>query len=306
MKKGNKKKILSVVIVVSILLISISFVSAGFWNKITGRVVQNMSITVLGLSPVTVNYISNPGSPTPVTPILSTYLPVVFEVHVLDSDGFGDINTSSVWINVSYNGVDRINNSCSYHGNIINLNTANFTCTVNMWYWDPPKDWNVTVKANDKGNLTEQINNTGILSYGGMNSLEIYPVVLNWPSVSPAGSNNIIPLNGPILINNTGNYDNTVEIKAFDLLDEQTQTNSLSSKNFSIDIDGDACSGGTQLANNSFMPVTGSDSNPGNLSVGDGRGQEVFSYCIPVFPTLPSRTYSTKYGGSWELRVTPY
>ena len=199
-------------------ILSISFVSADFLSKITGKVPQNLSISVAGLAPANIIYISNPGSPTPIIPNSFSYKSVIFEIWVSDTDGYSDINTSSVWINVSYNGVDRINNSCNYQGNIIDLNTANFTCTVDLWYWDPAKDWNITVKANDKGNLIEQTNNTGIFSYGGMNSIEISPEVLGWPSVSPIGEINVEPTNGPVWINNTGNRNNTIEITAYNFL----------------------------------------------------------------------------------------
>jgi hypothetical protein len=175
-----------------------------------------------------------------------------------------------------------------------------------MWYWDKNTTWSVVVKARDRGNTSWVQNDTTNWNYERLKSLEISPLALTWPSVSP-GDNNQTSSNDPTVVNNTGNYNGTVTITGVNLLGEVDSDQVIYAGNFTVSTSSSDDSppntecAGDRLQNNSVVDVSNSVANRGNLSRGGGIGQEELYYCLTDVPSISSQTYSTDQGGSWTV-----
>lgn len=284
------------------IVILISMVSAGFFSSLTGKATSqptNVSVSFKDISPAQVTYVS---PITGVNPLELNQVAVSFAVQVYNFDKLGDINFSSVFANFSNNGVTRGPVQCINVNNITNR-IANFSCTINMWYWDAAGGWNISVVASDIGNGTKAYNATTYFTYNQLKAMVLSPPALTWP-VLTTGEINSTSNNDPSIINNTGNYNGTVQVTGFDLAGETDSNDTFAVGNFSSSIltSSNECGITTSnlLANNSAITITNAVPNPGNLSAGGGVGQEEIYYCIRQVPVIPTQTYSTAAGGlSW-------
>ena len=294
-KKGERKVFYMLMFSILVAIFLISLVSAGvldwFKKTITGKVPQNMSISVAGINPAQITYVSVPSRYA----VILTTIPVIFEVHMYDADGVSDLNDVSVSANFTKTGeTPKLSGPCSWI-NDINAYAANYSCSIDMNYWDADGIWNVGVQGVDLGNLTYQHNTTTTFNYGVTRSMDIYPNPLIWPSIT-SGANNQ-KATTPLTINNSGNYDGIIQINALDLLGADL-VGSITADKFNISIADDCF--GTTLNNGTFTNITNSNSNPGNLAGGGGKAN--LYYCIPLVPSISSQEYSTRYGGSWEIK----
>jgi hypothetical protein len=286
-----------VIISAVLLLLTLSFASAGILesieNFITGKVSsqsQNVSITVAGANPVVVEV------PTlSINPIEENPVTVLFTANVSDADGVNDIDDSSVI--VAINGPITRTGSCAWISDISSTK-AQYNCSVVMWYFDPAGIfWTLNVSATDFGDGT-LVSGTAVFTYGEVKGMLISPSALTWPTVT-TGAANQQASNDPTIINNTGNYNGAVSITALDLQGETISTESIPASSFTTGAaSGSECTA-TALVNSVSTSISGSNSNPGNLSLGGGVGQEQLYYCIPLVPSVSSQVYSTAAGGSW-------
>jgi len=313
-KDGELKVILFIVMLFILTMPSISAdFFPDFWNKITGQASSqstNVSITVAGTSPATIPTVS---AISATDPSESSLRNITFYVTMSDTDGVNDLNDSSV--NASFSRVgetNRTNSSCVLVSDI-DSTSANYSCTISMWYWDGNGNWNVIVTGTDLGNLSLATNTSTAFTYNLLKAMVISPNELTWPSISPAATNQTSN-NDPSLINNTGNYNSTIQVTAINLLGQSDTSKIIYAANFTTALttggaacSGTACSecnatGTTALVNATATTITGSNANRGNISAGSGAGQEQFYYCIPNVPSsLSSQTYSTLTAGSWTV-----
>lgn len=285
-----------------LLVLSISLISAGltdFWNSITGNVPQqsqNVSVGVVGANPVSISVPQITAIPNE-----STLTTVVFTVNVTDLDGFNDINDSTVFPEIS-DGVTFRTGSCSWIDDM-NSTTANYSCSVIMWYFDAPTpdtSWTTRVQATDRGNLT-LMNGTATFIYQPLQAMVISPAQISWLSVIP-GALIQGASDDPTIISNTGNYNGSVVVTGYNLIGQDNPTESIPANNFTVSSSsGTECSG-TPLINGVDASISGSNSNPGNLSAGGGLSN--LYYCIPLVPSVSSQTYSTTGGNSWVVRFS--
>jgi hypothetical protein len=281
-----------------LLVLSISLISAGLsdiWNKITGNVPsqpQNVSVGVVGASPVTISVPVITASPTE-----NNFTNVSFTVNVTDTDGVNDINDSSVSPTI-INGPTTRNGNCSWIADR-NSTTANYSCSVVMWYFDTEgSGWTTRVQAKDIGNQT-LMNGTATLTYNQLKAMVISPTQISWPSVIP-GTTNKNASDDPTVINNTGNYNGAVLVTGYNLIGQTNPVEMIPASGFRVSASsGTECSG-TPLVNATDASITGSNSNPGNLSA--GGGQSSLYYCIPLVPSVSSQFYSTTGGNNWIVK----
>ncbi len=301
----DSKKIFGIILI----LLLIPLASAGFfgWFKetITGKASSqptNLSIAVSGTSPAQVTFVDN-HTLTAITPNeFPSETEIKFNVTVRDPDGVADINTTATIVNISIESAVRRNLSCVYLG-VVDAYSANFSCTVNMQYWDRNSDnWTIVAAAKDLGAGTYQYNNSMRFRYGLTKAMVISPSALTWATVTP-GQTNRDSSNDPTVVNNTGNYNGTIQITAIDLGGESNGAQTIPANNFTINRTGatECAAVENRMVNNSATTVLGTKSNPGNLSAGAGAGQENLYYCIPLVPQISSQTYSTLKGGSWTI-----
>lgn len=296
-----------------------SMVSAGFidwFNKITGLATsqgENVSVTVSGQKNVTVVIYNQ--TLTSVNPTENSVTNVVFYVTLTDGDGVADINNTSLRANLSREGEGlRQNGSCTLLSNV-NSTTANFSCTVQMWYFDVSGAWNITAGGRDLGS-TLFVYNFSTFQFTQLQAVVIAPLSgnLTFPSVT-TGATNQTSNSDPTIINNTGNYNVTagnLQISAVNLLGEVNSSQAIFAGNFTV---GNNTGGtpplecgnvsATRLFNNSYVAPRNTSLDRGNHSVNNGNtGQEYLFYCLTDVPTdISSQTYSTLGGGSWTIRI---
>ena len=306
-KRGSYEKI--GIAVFLILGFSLVLVSAGlidwFQKTITGKASSqptNLTITVSGVNPAVIEYVSpisdvslNDGGGT---------TGVTFYVTMSDADGVSDLNDSSVSANFTKTDESvRFNNSC-VHLEDIDANRANYSCTIDLWYWDEAGDWNISVRGKDLGNMTWVYNLTTNVTLLELKSLVIFPISLTWPAISPDATNQTSD-NDPTTVNNTGNYNGTIRVTGIDLHGETDSDYRIYAGNFTVGLTtgaGNPECAGDALQNDTMVTITGSVANRGNLSEGGSVGQEELYHCIFHVPAnLSSQTYSTSTGGSWTI-----
>ena len=304
----DKKSVFFGLSIISIILIS-SLVSSGFFDPITGKatsqaVTANISVTdssaptITAVSAISAQTISE-----------HSILPVTFYVTVGDVDGTDNLNATNVTANFSKAGEAlRQNTSCSKVADLTST-TSNFSCIVNMWYFDGSGTWNVSVSASDTG-YNIGYNTTTNFTLQQTSAFVVGPSALTWGTLSP-GTTNQTSSNDPLLLNNTGNKPITsgnIQINATNLRGETTSTKAIWANNFSISTltgGGNPDCNATVMNPGVFAGVTGASLPVGNNSVNDGStGQEQLYACIKLVGSeLTSQAYSTANEGAWTVKI---
>jgi hypothetical protein len=189
----------------------------------------------------------------------------------------------------------------------LDANSANYSCTITMWYWDESGTWDITVYGKDD-EPESATNSSTNFQYNLLQAILISPSEISLSMQT--GATNQTPDNDPTLINNTGNAEITsgnLRVNGRDLYGETEDNIFIGVGNFSIDVDTGgsppAECDGTILVNGSATGITGATLPRGNLSLGGGTAQEQLYYCIVEVPNVPTQTYSTSKGGSWIIDI---
>ena len=303
---------------ITIVFLLIGFSSAGlidWFGKITGKATQqntNVTIAVTGTASVTIEMFNETLTGTTVDPISDSTKQINVTVRVTDTDGFSDINTTSVTMNFSRTGeTTRINNTCSDLSQNT-VNAKNFTCTIYMWYYDDSGTWTINAAAKDLGNGTLIVNSTMVFIYGSLKNIEMHPTQITFPSSAQAAVN--VTANTPTFVNNTGNYNFTgINVTALNLYGETVTTVMINIANITIgnntglnscDVSSNMGANATVLTNGTTTNVKHSILTRGNHSINNNQtGQEQIFYCFRTIPTgIQSQTYSSAYtGGQWII-----
>jgi len=309
-----KRGIYILVFFVFLMIIVISFVSGGFFGKlkktITGYATsqpENVSITVAGTSQITMVIFNQSLTGTAVDPTENATTYITLYVVINDSDGVSDINDSGVSANVTFGSTIRRNNTCALVGDL-DTQRANYSCRIDMWYFDAPETWTINVRANDLGN-TSYVVNTSSFKYNQLQAIVISPSSLTFPSVA-IGATNQTSNNDPTVVNNTGNYNVTngnVRVSAIDLYGQTAASERIYAGNFSSHVitGSNAECAGTYLVNGTATGVSIANITRGNHSANNGViGQEELYYCLTRVPSdISSQTYSTSTAGSWTISI---
>lgn len=319
-----KRSIIYIVITLALLVLITAPVYAGFsdWFRgITGRASTtqgtNLSITVTGTNSVNVSIDNTTLEGTVTDPTEGTINTITFNVTVEDVDGVNDIDDTSVNATFVLAGQGtRVDTSCTLIEDF-SANEANFTCSIEMWYFDAEGIWTIYATARDLGNLSN-ITDTSSFQFNQLKAIVVGPSSISFLAVAP-GDENVTSNNDPTEVNNTGNYNSTnVTFTTVHLHGETVGTEFISVENFSIS----TTNGGSPAVEcDDVTPVNGSATQiiggtnglsnatlgPGNNSIdaGDGSsGQEEFYYCIIKVPTsISSQTYSTTAAGAWVITI---
>ncbi len=298
----------SVIIVLGILLL-LPLASAGFLDlfSITGKLAaQNEDLNIsIGNSDPEVTYVSFGGGT--VTSVEDTAVATTFSVHVYDHDGVADIDDSGTVANFTLAGEEtRQDTSCTLIGDLADGNTANYTCTVTMeWFDAASASWEIHVVGTDVNGSTG-LNDTSTFTYTETTAFVMAPVDLTWDEIAP-GADDSLSNNDPLLINNTGNdaiAAGSISVNATDLLGETDASLGMNSENFSVN-PSDACSSGIDMINNTNVSITGAALPAGNYTVGDGStGAEQLYFCLEHAGTdLIKQAYSTAPTRSWVVKI---
>ncbi|MEK6917650.1 MAG: hypothetical protein AABW51_01765 [Nanoarchaeota archaeon] len=250
----------------------------------------NITYTQANQAPTIDSISSIPSLP----PIENSMRPVTFNVSVSDPDGYTDITSVSAQFSMAGEPT-RINSSCTLQNGA--GNNANYSCTINMQYYDKDGNWNVTINVTDSQSQ-QGTNNSQIFVYQLLKAIVINSPTtgLTWPGLSQ-GQTNIFSNNDPTVIENTGNYQGPILITAFDLFGQTNPAQIISASNFIAGpASGLECTA-TQLSNNFQISIAGS-----NLLRGPGAQTQIY-YCLNSVPLVSSQDYSASGASSWIIAV---
>ena len=310
---GKPNIFITGIILIFIMLSSFSFVSAGFFDffrkgpQLSPNQPLGVNITVGNTAPqiIFVDVIS------PVDITEDSIVAVTFSFLARDVDGASNLNDASATASFNRSGEVTRSNPCSLIG-VVDSTTKNYSCTINIWYFDGAGTWIINATIADNNGLNIENTTTGF-TLNPTTAIQMSPGILTWNPLSIIDRNQTSN-NDPLLLNNTGNDNNLgVNITAIDLKGETTTTEYIFAGNFTIDIEtGGVCSGasciecdGTRMVNETTKLINGAVLPKGNHSINDGStGQEQLYFCMTALNAISSQSYSTAGGGTWTVLVS--
>jgi hypothetical protein len=298
------KVILSLLVFTGILLILAFTGVLGKLAGITGYATSSttsLNITIGNTAPT----IGEVEAISAQNPTESTTKSITFNFTATDIDGAADIDISSAEAYFNKTGeTTRSNTSC------VNVsagvgNNINFTCTVNMWYYDANGAWTINVTVQDDGgSMAENSSTTFTLNL--LTAMAMSPTALTWTTIT-AGQTDVGSNNDPIQINNTGN-DPTLDVNvtSYNLRGETTITEFIYAANFTVENATAGCSG-TAMVNATSTNVTSSHLERGNNSFNYNNatsGQEQIYFCLKGLPAgVSQQSYSSSAYGAWTVAI---
>jgi len=200
----------------------------------------------------------------------------------------------------------RTTGSYCAHVSDLDSYTANYSCSILMWYFDAPGDWNVSIRGKDLHD-EQAFNISTYFQYNQLKAIVISPSQINFGTLE-IGKKNQTAINDPTYINNTGNANASITVSGINLYGEDFTSEFIDVGNVSVNVSTGGSPpvecGGTRLQNGTDIQILGAVLIRGNLSQGGGTGQEELYYCLKQVPSnIPSQTYSTKERGSWLIKI---
>ena len=318
MKEGDAIWIFSFVFIIGIIVVS-SLVSANIWtwlkDPFTGRATQSVTIniTVVDPTPPTIDRVMN--ETILISPVENATYKLIVNFTASDLGGSG-LNWSSAKVNISKTGeVTRYNNSCNQYGAGGTVDTANFTCTIEFWYFDINGAWRIQAFVKDNAS-NSIVNFSSNVSASQLSAFVVGPASLGFVSIT-AGSVNTTA-NTPWLLNNTGNKDYTVgniKVNATNLVGETNSAFALYAANFSVGNNSGAVQtcegtnsngdGATNMSRSIFTAIVNSNLTRGNNSGNNNfTAQEQIFTCLNIVGSeLSQQSYSTANQGSWTIQA---
>ena len=250
---------------------------------------------------------------------------VTINFTVEDAQGVSDLNTA---VNVTFTKAGeqtRANYTC-FRETPATGNNANYTCAVDLWWFDDDGAWIINATVSDLSNEVTS-NFTQTLTVNPITGVIVGPGNLSFGTLNPGSKNQTAST--AITLNNTGNqdvYDGKIEINATTLSGESNSALGIHSGNFTVS---NTTSGGNaqcdisnttairlaSVSGKSFVSINITDvansqmtSNlsRGNYSVNNGiTGQEQLYICISLLGAeLSQQSYSTSVNKAWTIRIT--
>jgi len=330
----GEKRLIYIILAVGLFVIFMSFlVTAGFsdWlnnirSKITGEATSfvDFNITVgAGNVPQIINLTKDQVGSFTVTENGMSNITINFSV--VDADGISNLNTLAN-VSLQKTGESRRTNTTCQQVVAVG-NNANYTCQVDLWFFDDDGAWTVNATISDvSGNKAE--NSTTTFTVATQTGFILGPGNLSFSTLSPGAKNQTAST--ALTLNNTGNQDipdGNIEINATTLAGESNSVLGLHSGNFTISNTTTAgkiqCDGGnntavvlSKVSGKSFIDInqTGvgtfanvtTNMSRGNHSINNGIiGQEQLYLCITlVGPELTQQSYSTSLNKPWTIQAT--
>ncbi len=315
---SKDKKLELIMFAGAFIIIFSSLASSGIfdWIKegtITGRATTSthtLNISIANTAP-SISFVTPVLAQAPFENGIRNFI-INFTAH--DQDGTGNLNNATARINATKTGEPtRSNATCGVVGNN-NSTSANYTCTIPMWFFDDTGAWNITVAINDTDGSFAQ-NTTQNFTFNTLTANVAGPSVVTFASIS-SGARNTTPSSGPLLMNNTGNVaiaNFSIDLNATDLDGETDSALSIYARNISIGTKTGGtptaeCGGQnvTLLSKSVYTAIANASLPRGNHSIANNAtGQENIFICIQYAGNeLTGQPYSTSNEGSWTLRVS--
>jgi hypothetical protein len=235
-----------------------------------------------------ISFVSDPGSPIPAA---GSTTAVTFWFIANDSNTANDLVNSTSTATLTASGeTTRANSPCTGM-NDPTTNSRNFSCTVNMYYYDAATTWTINVTVNDSAN-NKAVNDTRTFSYQGLLHINLTSNTLSWTGQAANTFNR--SADSSINLSNIGNLViRNITVKGFELLKDGTDSvNKLGASNFSVtNYTGRTCAVGlkTTLSNNSEVNMT---LNMTTYVYNKGVSNTSLYYCLDI-PNVLTGTYNT-------------
>ncbi len=312
------------------------FKTESLWNKITGYQAASQSLGVsvrTNALPIIGNVTFDEATPISVTENGNKTLR--FSFIATDNDGLANIVNNSAIANISRTGettrhndsyIDSTLSGCQAVNNV-GTNSKNFTCSINIVFYDGAGSWNIAVRINDSNRASGQ-NTTQTFTVNELTSIQLAPNSISFPTVGLLDINISASIN--LTVSNTGNDDlsgletsrEAINITAITLIGETNPATVIPTGNFSIgtlldvgptpaycDISRNinttrlinTTSGvGVTLAYNNFSGTI----NGSSIVAAANVNTEVLSFCLLDVPDdLTAQNYSTLRSASWTVSV---
>ena len=341
MRNGTKKetRLFILIMILGIFLLMPQLANAKFsdvWNTITGKAASEtatVTITVGNNAPVIGNVTLDMADNVAITE--NGNRSFLFSFVATDQEGAGNIVNSSAVANISVQTIgstekNRYNDTFVNPGdggcraaNPVGLNGINYSCTINIVFYDAATTWNISVRINDSnGNFAQ--NTTKTFAIAETTSISISPSSISFPTIAPNDQNRTATEN--ISIRNIGNDDlsgrtatgETINITAITLVPSSGST-FIPASNLSIGqangtaghnlnyCDPSIVNNVTRLQNTTaaqgFSNYTAAINGSGILAQADNNYQS-YGICLIHAPgDLASTTYSSSSSGSWTFLV---
>ena len=309
MKRGELLIFVGILVLLIVPLISAGVLS-DFWSdfkeklgKITGYVESDTTVVniTVGNNLPTIGVVEVITAKNPTDDTTTT---IEFNFTATDEDGASDLNPATAEGRFNRTGeTTRVNTSC------IELTTsgndANYSCTIDMWYFDQNGAWSINVTIQDDQSASAE-NASTTFTYNSLPGMKMNQTSLTWTTVA-IGQTNIGSNNDPIQINNTGNAEpKNINVTSYHLQGEITTTDYILVGNLTIENASQGCSG-TQLVNATSINITSAILYKGNHSLNYDNatsGQELIFFCITEVPSgISQQSYSSAEYGSWTVEI---
>ncbi len=283
-------------------LFLVGLVSAGMFDWITGKATsQNTAANVqIGNTAPIIYFVEDKGT---IAPTEEGTTSINFHFYANDSDGNTNLNDSTAKLQVNLTGEEtRYNYSC-VKVNDIGSYGANYSCIINMWYFDQNGDWTVNATIKDVNDALAT-NTSQIFSYDELTAFIMTPTSLNWTGLSISDID--VPAdNHPIVMNNTGNDETDVNVTGINLPGVVDDTKIIYAENFTAN--NLSASDGTGLSNATTVQIINAYLDRGNNSLNlnnSASGQEqLYFYLEAMNSDLIAQNYSTSQSQPWEVSI---
>ncbi len=282
-------------------------------NKII-NVYANDSANNLGLNnSFVVNIISQVAPTIPIVNVISAQNPtesttksITFNFTATDLNGGSTVNISTARAYFQKAGETTRSNTSCINQTAASGNDINFTCTIDMWYFDLNGAWTINATVQDNTGLYVE-NSSEAFTYNLLTAMAMSPTAMTWQTLSSTdtdvGSNN-----DPIIVNNTGNANAlSVNVTSYNLRGETTITDFIYAANFTVENTSQGCTG-TAMVNATSTNVTSSILFKGNNSINNNNetsGQEQIYFCLKGLPpSISQQSYSSSAYGAWVIRIS--
>ncbi|KKR79506.1 MAG: hypothetical protein UU25_C0012G0003, partial [Microgenomates group bacterium GW2011_GWB1_40_9] len=212
-----------------------------------------------------------------------------------DSNGASDLIEASAHASFTKTGeVQRDSVSCV--GGAPSGNQITYTCSVPMEYYDAAGMWGVTVSVGDAAGAQATDSSKTFIVNLLQDILITSGSPINFGTVIP-GTQVVAPV---VEVTNTGNYEGTIDVTAYDLIGPAT----IFTENFRAAGSNEAssvCTTGDQLQSASATTITST-----TLLRGDGISKdntETLSFCLDVPSDIIPGTYTATGGNAWKISV---
>ena len=227
-----------------------------------GIVLSEVSV-VLANTPPTITYVETIAAKDPV---INSNRSVTLEFTATDVDGMGELINSTAFVAFNKSGETmRANFSCYAETN--SSISVNYTCIVQMQYWDVDGTWSINVSVNDSSGA-EATNGVNVFTYNTLTAMDLSGNNITFGVLS-AGLSGQGASNDPLYILNQGNQDiSTVTLNATGLGGSGT----IGAGNFTVN-ENDSTTGETQLKNETAITLEWA-----NVTRGEGTQEPLYFF----------------------------